>query len=64
MTEYSDFLEHLGIDKKQMLASMWSKIPDSEKTSKRGREMTKEELEKDNIKVYRVVNVIRIDVKE
>lgn len=43
MTEYSAFLKHLGIDKKQMIASMMSKIPESEKPSKRGREMTKEE---------------------
>ena len=48
MTEYSDSLKHLGIDKKQMLASMMSKIPESEKPLKRGREMTKEELEIEN----------------
>lgn len=47
MSGYSDFLKYLGIDKKQMIASMWSKIPESEKPSKRGREMTKEELEKE-----------------
>lgn len=44
MTEYSAFLKHLGIDKKQMLASMLSKIPESEKPSKKERDMTKEEL--------------------
>lgn len=53
MTEYSAFLKHLGIDKKQIIASMWSKIPDSEKPSKRGREMTKEELEKEAIAKYK-----------
>lgn len=47
MSGYSDFLNHLGIDKKQMIASMWSKIPESEKPSKSGQEMTKEELKKE-----------------
>ena len=52
MTEYSAFLKHLGIDKKQMLASMWSKIPESEKPSKKEWEMTREELFKKNFPEY------------
>jgi len=44
MSEYSDFLKHLGIDKKQMIASMWSKISDSEKPSKRDGKMTDKEI--------------------
>lgn len=31
MTEYSAFLKHLGINQKQMIASMMKRIPDSEK---------------------------------
>jgi hypothetical protein len=31
MTEYSKLLNHLGIDKNQMLSSMRSKLPDCEK---------------------------------
>lgn len=42
MSRYSDFLNHLGIDKKQMIASMMSKIPESEKPSKRGIDMAKD----------------------
>lgn len=52
MSEYSAFLKHLGIDKKQMLASMLSKIPESEKPSERGREMTKEEQLKQEAAEY------------
>lgn len=31
MTEYSEFLNHIGIDKNQMLSSMKSRISDCEK---------------------------------